>query len=125
VRDRLDELGDAAVVVVTFAAEERAGAYHRAVLAPLTVLVDTERAAYRAYGLERGSLRRIWGPKVWAEYARLLRRGRRLARVHEDTRQLGGDVIIDRTGCIALLHRSADPTDRPDIDLLVTTIRRL
>jgi hypothetical protein len=122
VRDRLDEFGDAVVAVVTFGAPERAAAYQHAVLAPLTVLVDHDRRTYRAYRLERGSLRRVWGPKVWGEYCRLIARGRRLARVHEDTRQLGGDVIVDRAGRIALMHRSEDPTDRPDVDLLVTTI---
>ena len=122
-RDRLDELGDAVVAVVTFATPERAAAYQRT-LDPLTVLVDHDRSAYRAYGLERGSIRQVWGPKVWAEYARLLARGRRLRTIHEDTRQLGGDVVVDRAGRVAFVHRSADPTDRPSVDVLVETIHR-
>ena len=124
-RDRLADLGDTDVVVVTFASPQRTAASHRALLAPLTLLVDQERIAYRAYGMERGSMLRVWGPKVLAEYARLIRHGRRLQRTHEDTLQLGGDVIVDRQGRIALLHHSEDPTDRPSIDLLVSTIRRL
>jgi hypothetical protein len=125
VRDRLHELGDTEVAVITFAAPERVATYQRDLLAPLTVLVDPERTSYAAYGFERGSLRAVWGPKVWAEYGRLLVRGRRLRRIHEDTRQLGGDVVVDRSGRVAFLHRSVDPTDRPSLESLLALIRQL
>jgi hypothetical protein len=125
VRDRLDDLGDAAVAVVTFEPPHRAAAYQHDLLAPLTVLVDPERTTYQAYGLTRGSRRQVWGPKVWLEYARLLTRGRRLRRIRDDTRQLGGDVVVDRAGRVAFVHRSHDPTDRPDIRTVVATVRSL
>jgi hypothetical protein len=122
VRDRLTQFGDAAVVVVTFArpamAELVASRY-----APLPLLVDEERAAYRAMGFERGELRAIWAPRVLGAYARLVRGGGRPSRPTEDTRQLGGDVVVGGDGRIRLLHRSADPTDRPSVDELVAAAR--
>ena len=124
-RDRLTDLGDTAVAVVTFATPERVAASHRALLAPLTLLVDEERDTYRGFGLGRGSVWKVWGPKVWAEYLRLIRRGRRPQRTHEDTLQLGGDVVVDRRGRIAFLYRSDDPTDRPTIVALIAVIRTL
>ena len=42
----------------------------------------------------------------------------------EDTRQLGGDVVVDRDGRLAYLFRSSEPDDRPAVDELVDAIRR-
>jgi len=123
VRDRLDEFGDAVVAVVTFSAPERVAAYQRDDLAPLTVLVDADRAAYRAFGMTRGSVRRVWGPKVWRAYARLLRRGRRLRRPTEDILQLGGDVVIGPDGTVTYQFRSEDPDDRPAVEELLAAVR--
>ncbi len=118
-RSRLAEFGDAEVVVVCFSAADFVADYQRDRLAPLTVLVDEARTAYRAYGFGRGTWRQVWGPKVWLAYARLLRAGRRFHRPVEDTLQLGGDVVVDREGLISYLFRSSDPDDRPAVDELL------
>ena len=122
-RERLSEFGDVEVVVIAFAAPDHVAAYQREQLAPLTVLVDTSRAAYRAYGLGRGSVRTVWGPKVWWAYARLIRRGRRFHRPTEDTLQLGGDFVVGRDGRLAYVFRSDDPDDRPTVDELLGAVR--
>jgi AhpC/TSA antioxidant enzyme len=124
VRSRLDEFGDAEVVVVCFSAPGYVAAYQRGRLQPMTVLVDDARASYRAYGFGRGSVRKVWGLRTWRAYARLLRAGRRLRRPTEDTLQLGGDVVVDREGTISYLFRSADPDDRPSVDDLLGAVRR-
>jgi len=123
VRDRLIEFGDAEIVVIAFAAPDYVAAYQRERLAPLTVLVDPSRDSYRDYGLRRGSLRKVWGPKIWWAYAKLLRRGRRLQRPTEDTLQLGGDFVVGRDGRIAYMFRSDDPDDRPTVDELLVAVR--
>lgn len=123
-RCRLDELGDAEAVVICFSAPEYVAEYQRRQLHPMTVLVDEERAAYRAYGFGRGSVRAIWGLRTWRAYARLLRAGRSFERPTEDTRQLGGDAVVDRDGRLAYVFRSADPDDRPSVDELVDAVRR-
>ena len=79
-RDRLDEFGDAVVAVISFSAPEHVARYQRERLAPLDVVVDEQRVAYTAFGLGRGSVLRVWGPKAWLEYGRLLRQGRRFQR---------------------------------------------
>lgn len=122
-RDRLIEFGDAEIVVIAFAAPDYVAAYQRERLAPLTVLVDPSRDSYRDYGLRRGSLRKVWGPKIWWAYAKLLRRGRRLQRPTEDTLQLGGDFVVGRDGRIAYMFRSDDPDDRPTVDELLVAVR--
>jgi peroxiredoxin len=124
VRDRLDEFGDAVVVVIAFSAPDHVATYQREQLAPLVVLLDGDRAAYRAYGLGRGPVWKVWGPKVWLAYGRLIRRGRRFQRPTEDTLQLGGDFVIGPDGRVAYAFRSADPDDRPSVDDLIAAVRR-
>ena len=122
-RDRLDELGDAEVVVVTFTRQRNLAGYRRRFVDPLTVVSDEERRVYRAYGLGRGPWWRVYGVATLRRYVELLRRGRRLERPTEDTLQLGGDVVVDREGRLAYVHRSRRPDDRPDVDELVAAVR--
>ncbi len=123
-RDRLDDFGDAAVVVIAFSAPEHIAAYQRDRLSPLVVLVDQDRRSYRAYALGKGSVWSVWGPNVWLAYARLLRKGRRLQRPTDDTLQLGGDFVVGRDGSVAFAFSSSDPDDRPSVDDLVSATRR-
>lgn len=121
-RDRLDDLGDAAVVLVTFAPARVLRGYRARLGLPYPVLADAERTAYAAYGLGRGPWWRVWGPATWRRYSQLLRAGRRLQRVQDDTLQLGGDFVIGRDGRILLAHRSKGPADRPPVDDLVSAV---
>jgi len=123
VRDRLGEFGDATVAVVSFSAPEQVAAYQGRLLAPLDVLIDEQRVAYTAFGLGRGSVLRVWGPKAWWAYAGLLRRGRKFERPTEDTLQLGGDFVIDGEGQVRYAYRSEDPSDRPPVDELIAAVR--
>lgn len=123
-RDRLDEFGDAVVAVIAFSAPEHVATYQRNQLAPLPVLVDETRAVYRAYGLGRGSVWKVWGPKIWWAYAKLIRHGRRFRRPIEDTLQLGGDFVVGRDGRLVYTFASADPDDRPTFDELLAAVRR-
>ena len=123
-RDRLSEFGDAVVVVIAFSAPDHVAAYQRARLAPLTVLVDEHRVAYRSYGLGRGSVWKVWGPRIWWAYLKLVARGRRLQRPIDDTLQLGGDFVVGRDGRLLYGFRSADPDHRPAVDDLIAAVRR-
>jgi hypothetical protein len=124
VRDRLDDLGDAAVALVTFAPVRALPGYRRRLGLPFPVLSDEDRVAYRAYGLGRGPWWRVWGVATVRRYAALLRRGRRLQRVRGDTLQLGGDAVVGRDGRLVYVHRSTGPADRPPVDDLVDAVRR-
>jgi peroxiredoxin len=124
VRERLTEFGDAEVVVVAFATADYVAAYQRERLAPLPVLVDQTRTAYRAYGLARGPVRKVWGPKIWWAYAKLMAKGRRFKRPTQDTLQLGGDFVVGRDGRLAYVFRSEDPDDRPTVDELLAAVRQ-
>ena len=122
-RDRVDDLGDAAVAIVLFTRPRNLAGYRQRFVAPLTVLTDESRAAYRAFGFPSGPWWRVWGPAVWVRYAQLLRGGARFERPTEDTSQLGGDVVVGPDGRIAYLFRSASPDERPSVDDLVAAVR--
>ena len=66
----------------------------------------------------------MWGPRVWRDYARLLRKGARFERpkAHEDTLQLGGDFVVGRDGRLVLAFRSKGPDDRPSVDALLSAV---
>jgi peroxiredoxin len=91
---------------------------------PFTLLLDPSRKGYEAYGLER-SLLRSWSAKNLWYYLKARLGGRQAHTTGGDTTQLGGDFIVDAAGIVRLAHRSHDPTDRPPIAELLTTLKQL
>ncbi|MEZ5340268.1 MAG: AhpC/TSA family protein [Acidimicrobiales bacterium] len=134
-RDRLDELTTASgrrvdVVVMTFTRPRNLPGYFRRFTDPIPVATDPERTLYRAIGFGRGSLGRVWGLRAVRRYIALLRSGQSLERKRidssgEDTRQLGGDVLVDADGAIVWVFKGAGPDDRPDVEELLAQVRLL
>lgn len=120
----LDAL-DVAVAVVTFEAAPLVRAYLADTSIVWPVLIDAGRRLYRAYGMHRGRLSDIWGLRTWLAYAKELTRGRLPRYSGGDTRQLGGDVLIDPEGTVWLHHVGHGPTDRPSVAAILDARRRL
>jgi hypothetical protein len=129
VRQRYQEIRrcGAEVLAVTQARPEFLAAFLRDEPLPFPLVADPERAAYRAFGLERAAWATLFRPTVVWHYLRLLLRGwgLRWPRSGEDLRQLGGDFILDAQGRFVFAHRSAEPTDRPALTTLVKTLQDL
>jgi hypothetical protein len=123
VRDRLQELGDCAVAAVTFAQPGELAAHRDHLALPFPLLADPDRRAYRQFDLGRGALHRIWNPGTLILYARLLARGRTMRRATQDTRQLGGDFVIDGEGRLVAGFWPASPDDRPPVEALIEVVR--
>ena len=123
--DRLEELGgDTEVALVTFTNHDQLIAYQRRNGLPLRILRDPDRVGYRAYGLGRGTVRRVWGWRVWVRYAQILRQSdATLTRATEDTLQLGGDFVIGPDGTLTYGFWGAGPDDRPSVDELIDAVR--
>src|SRR3989338_2567550 len=109
-------------MVISFGPMPGAQAWLKETGASFTLLLDPDRAAYRAYDLEH-SLVRSWGPRVWLRYAQLLLAGRAWRGIQGDSGQLGGDIVVDSGGIIRFVHRSHDPTDRPAVRQLLTELK--
>jgi hypothetical protein len=119
VGDRLGDLGDAVVALITFTRQRNLRGYRGRLGLPFVVLTDETRATYRAYGLGRGRWWRVWGPRTVRAYGRLIRGGARAERPKEDTLQLGGEFVVGRDGRLLYAFRSKGPDDRPPVDDLV------
>jgi len=125
VRDRWKDFEDAGIDVLSvfFEPPERLVGYAEHFELPYPVASDPERAAYRAYGLLKGSFWQIWHPRVVVRYAVLLLRGRRpRAPADADLAQMGGDFLIDETGTMVFAHRSEKAVDRPPVDALLQAL---
>ncbi|MHB8647677.1 MAG: AhpC/TSA family protein [Thermomicrobiales bacterium] len=91
----------------------------------IPLLADEGRTVYKAYGMRVGSLREIYSPQVIAKYARLIRGGMKMQmKTDEDTRQLGGDVIVGPDGRVILAHCSKNQADRPSSETLAAAVRQ-
>jgi hypothetical protein len=123
-RRELDRLGATALVV----AHDPRDVLRRSLLArlelPYPVLVDEQRSAYSAWGLERGSIAAVWAdPGAWLRSAAAVLAGERPLRPGRDTLQLGGDFVVDPTGSVAYA-RPQRRDDRPSIAELVGAVAR-
>ena len=123
-RDRLDDLGtETDVAVITFAQPQHVAWYRDTNPLPFPVLADLDRDRYRAYGLGRGSMMRVYGWRMVKRYLEIYRAdGFRWHAATEDTMQLGGDFVVDPDGTLVYGYWSAGPDDRPDIDDLIAAV---
>jgi hypothetical protein len=120
-RQRAGELDAAGVrpLVITFEADFLARAYVEDTALPWPLLVDRDRAVYRAYAMGSARRRDVWGPATALAYARALLRGQRLERGDADVYQQGGDVLIAPDGIVRLHHVGRGPADRPPVARLL------
>lgn len=122
--DRLSRLGATAAFIAFDRPELLRRTMLRDVDSPFPVLVDSSRATYRTWGLQRASFARVWlDPAVWARYARLIAGGDRVRGLGSDTRQLGGDFIVNPTGTVTYA-RPQRRDDRPPVGHLLRSIER-
>lgn len=88
------------------------------------LLLDQQRESYCAFGLER-SFWGSWGPKVLWYYTKAYFQGRTGHDTGMDTKQLGGDFIVDKHGVVRWMYRSLDSTDRPSVETVFSKLRAI
>jgi len=103
------------VTIISFGTPSLAQMWIEETQSSFHFLIDRDKKAYQAYGLE-SSLIRSWRPKIWFAYTKLLAQGWKWRGIQGDSAQLGGDFIVDQQGIIRMAYRSHDPSDRPKID---------
>ena len=106
-------------LAVTFEDATAARAYVAETGLRWPLLVDTERHLYNAYAMRKARLGHLWGAATFRAYWReaLLGRFPRLPRA--DTRQQGGNVLIDPGGLVRFHHVGLGPADRPAVHKLL------
>jgi peroxiredoxin len=110
------------VVIISFGSPYSAQLWKQETQSQFTLLLDPERDAYRAYGLERSMLW-SWGLNTFLTYSRLMLSGRKWRGIQGDSGQLGGDFIVNANGIIRLAYYSRDPSDRPSVSQLLDILR--
>lgn len=123
--ERLESFGrGTSVALITFTTPDRLAGYTERRRLDYPILVDADRSTYRAYGLGRASVRRVWGARSLLRYAQIVRAGgaRDLRRPTEDTRQLGADFVVAPDGTLAFGWWSSGPDDRPEVDRLIEAV---
>ncbi len=116
---------DTRVFIISFGTLPALQQWMNEVCGTFTVLLDSERTVYQAYGLERSRLR-SWHPRVvWMYVKRWFQREQFFDSHGDDTSQLGGDFIVDRNGILRLIHPSHEPTDRPSAEELLAVLKDL
>jgi alkyl hydroperoxide reductase subunit AhpC len=124
-RDRASELEsrNAEVVIVTFEALPIAKAYVAETKLTWPVIVDRERTLYHAYGMEHARWIDLVGPRAIWLYLKLIARGNRVRLPTDDTRQRGGDVVIDPQGIVRLHAVANGPAGRVPIEKLLAVMQ--
>ena len=120
-QDRIDRLG-ALVLAITFEPPAAIEKFSRHERLPYSVLSDSDRRLYAAFGLTRQRLARLLRPSALAAYLRGLGHGRWPRIPRGDLEQLGGDVALDRQGRVVFVHRSRDVADRPPVEAILAAV---
>jgi peroxiredoxin len=87
----------------------------------LLTLADPERKAYRAFGLERGTLFQTFlNRKVWKAISEARKKGYQVENppAGQDAMQMSGTFIISRDGRIELPYYYDNIADHPSLELL-------
>lgn len=123
-RDDLVAAG-CSVLVVTQAKPEMVSHYVARASWHVPIVADPERAAYKAFGLERTGLLTFFRPGVVWGYLWGMLRGYapKMPYKGEDVMQLGGDFVLDRSRRVVFAYSSATPTDRPRVSAIRAALR--
>lgn len=84
---------------------------------------DPERVAYKAAGLERGSLVQFVGPQLMPKYLNAMRKGSLPGIPVGDTAQLPGTFVVAPDGTVAFAHYNKDSGDNPPTEDLIAAVR--
>jgi hypothetical protein len=113
------------VLVICQAKPEVLSLYLSRVPRGVPVVCDPERAAYRAFGLQRVGWLSFFRPKVLGGYLAKIFRGHKVRKPYpgEDVLQLGGDFVLNRRREVVFSFASDDPTSRPGVADILRSLR--
>jgi len=104
------------VVIVTCGSKSGAEKWKKDAECPFTILIDSSRKLYQMFGMNR-SIAKVWGTSSMNNYAENIIAGQKLFAPfdNDDVNQMGGDIIISKSGVIRFLHVSKTSFDRPSL----------
>jgi hypothetical protein len=88
----------------------------------VTCLCDPGRAAYAAYGLSRGTVLQLVGPRTAAAGLRAALSGHMQGRTAGDPAMMPGTFAVDTDGVVRAVHYACHPGDQPDLPSLLAAL---
>jgi hypothetical protein len=123
-QQRIADLGADVLLVAYHDPELMMSRMLRDLAVPFLLLVDRQRHAYERWGLGKYTAKALLVPGLYPAIVKLLlRRPPNLGTV-PDTRQLGGDFVVDGAGRLALVKRMRSIYDRAPVPDLLSAIER-
>jgi peroxiredoxin len=124
-RERFERAG-AGVVLIGLGRPDQAGWFCRSRDIPFPCVVRPDRGAHRAYGLRRGTLNDVAGPRVWAPWLKNMVTGNPQGRFGQgDPVQLPGTFVVDTDGVIRYVHRGRRSSDIAPNDEVLDALERV
>ncbi len=81
---------------------------------PFACMTSPDRSAHRAYGLRRGTLNQVTGPRMWGPWLRNQLSGLHQGRFGQgDVAQLSGTFVVDAGGVVRYAYRAQRSSDNP------------
>jgi hypothetical protein len=111
------------LAIISHASAESAKAFCDQRAPGALCLADSDRSAYKAYGLYRGNMwQTIISPRIWTSNRRLARQKGYKAELPlpgQDAYQMSGTFVIGMDGRIRMPYYYEDIADHPPVDLLL------
>jgi peroxiredoxin len=112
-RERFEAAG-ASVGVIGLGRPDQARSFCERRHVPFACLTSPDGTAHRSYGLRRGSLNQLAGPRVWLPGIRNTLKGNPQGRFGQgDPARLPGTFVVDAEGLIRYAHRARRSDDNP------------
>jgi peroxiredoxin len=118
----------ARVVLIGLGSAERAAWFCDERAIPFVCTSDPDVTAHRAYGLKRGTLRQVLGPRNylrWRQLRMLPNLRNQMPKPGEDAMQMPGTFVIDPGGMVRYAHRNRDVSDNPPNDEVLSILQSL
>lgn len=126
--DRAREQFEAAgvrLVLIGQATPRHAAQFRRRRKIDLPVLADERRTSYKAAGARIGTVTDLVSPKIVAKGAlTTVRTGMLQGRTIGNPAQLGGTMVIDRSGRVLWRHMASDASDNASPETILGHARR-
>lgn len=89
-------------------------------------MVAPQNRAYREFGLDRGSVMQVAGPRTWLPGARTFFGAEtHQGRTRGDPMQLAGTFVIDPSGTVRYAHRNQTSADNPSNEDVLDALERI
>ena len=122
-REQFDAAG-ANLVLIGQGTPEQGANFKKSHGVELPLLVDPDRASYKAAGAKKATFNELLGPSVVLKGIRRgIQKGLRQGRTVGHPAQLGGVLVVATDGRVTWAHLADDASDNPPNDAVLEAVR--